>query len=162
MTLTFLSTTLGIGCSCECDGDCSFNIISNDAKFVALVKVVSYDNYLGDEIIGHDGDMPYSMTVEIIKKYKGEESRVTIKIWGDNGAECRPYISNFKIGEYYLIAPYQLGQYKLDGEQPTDYSFFICNTDFLKVNLKDQKALGEFTKTKSEIGLKEFEGQLKK
>ena len=65
------------------------------------------------------------MTVEIIKKYKGKETRKTIKIWGDNGAECRPYISNFKIGDALPpFAPNILGEYKLQGEKSTDYDFF--------------------------------------
>ena len=162
MILILFTTFQAFACSCECTGDCSFSSISNNSEFVALVKVISYDDYLGDEIMGHEGKMPYSMTVEIIKKYKGKETRKTIKIWGDNGAECRPYISSFKIGEHYLIAPNILGEYKLEGEKSTDYDFFSCNTDYLKVDIEKQKAFGEYAKMKTEIRLKEFEEKLKK
>lgn len=162
MTLILFTTFQVFACSCECIGDCSFSSISNNSEFVALVKVISYDDYLDYEIMGHEGKMPYSMTVEIIKKYKGKETRKTIKIWGDNGAECRPYISNFKIGKHYLIAPNLLGEYKLEGEKSTDYDFFSCNTDYLTVDIDKQKAYGEYAKMKSEIRLEEFEEKLKK
>src|SRR5690606_38300435 len=91
-------------CQCECKGDCSFKVIANNQDFVALVKVISFDEYLDRNIDGHEGKMPCCMTVEIIKKYKGLENRKTFKICGDNGALCRPYLSNFQIGSYYLIA----------------------------------------------------------
>ncbi|SFU66991.1 hypothetical protein SAMN05216480_11284 [Pustulibacterium marinum] len=160
MTLILFSTFQVFACDCECTGDCSFSSISNNSEFVALIKVISYDDYLDDEIMGYEGKMPYSMTVEIIKKYKGKETRNTIKIWGDNGAKCRPYISNFKIGEHYLIAPNLLRVYKLKGEKSIDYDFFSCNTDYLKVDIEKQKAYGEYTKIKTEIELKEFEEKL--
>jgi hypothetical protein len=162
LTISFLTVSQLFACVCECVGDCSFNSISNGSEFVALVKVISYDDYLEGDIMGHKGKMPYSMTVEVIKKYKGKESRSKIKIWGDNGAECRPYISNFKIGDYYLIAPNQLGDYKLKGEKSTDYDFFSCNTDYLKVDLTRNKAFGEYSKKQLEIDLTIFEKELKK
>lgn len=162
LTISFSTISQLFACDCECVGDCSFSTISNGSEFVALVKVISYDDYLEGDIIGHEGKMPYSMTVEIVKKYKGEETRTKIKIWGDNGAECRPYIANFEIGEYYLIAPNQLGKYKLKGEKSTDYDFFNCNTDYLKVDLTQNKAFGKYSRKQSEIDLAIFEKELKK
>ena len=156
------STISTYACDCECPDDCSFNVISNTHNFVALVKVISYDDYLEHEIIGYDDRMPYSMTVEIIKKYKGSESKKTIKIWGDNGMLCRPYIVHFKIGEFYLIAPRMLGDYKMEIESPNDYDFFSCSTDFLKVDMDKEVALGEYSKEKNEIKLSDFEHRLVK
>lgn len=149
-------------CDCECNGDCSFSVISKNAALVALVKVVSYNDFLKDEIMGYDGKMPGSMTVEIVKKYKGKENRKMIKIWGDNGAECRPYISNFKIGEYYLIATNQLGKYKLEGESATDYDFFSCNTNYLKVDMIRKKAFGKYKKAQKVTDLEVIEKELMK
>jgi len=51
-----------------------------------LVKLISYYDYLDDE-----GKKPYSMTVEIIKKYKGSEGIDTIKVWRDNEVEYSNY-----------------------------------------------------------------------
>ena len=149
-------------CDCECLDDCSFSRIAKGSGLVALVKIVSYDDFLEREITGHEGKMPYSMTVEIIKKYKGSETRETIKIWGDDGKECRPYIANFKIGDYYLIAPSLLGVNKLINENSKDYDFFSCSTDYLKVDMDKKIAYGEYSKDKDEIKLTDFEKEIKK
>lgn len=161
-TFTILSTTSTFACDCACLDDCSFSVVSKKSDFVALVKIISYDDYLEREIMGHEGKMPYSMTVEIIKKYKGSETRETIKIWGDDGKECRPYIANFKIGDYYLIAPSLLRENKLANENSTDYDFFSCSTDYLKVDMDKEISYGEYSKEKDEIKLSEFEEEIKK
>lgn len=162
VTLLLFSTISTYACDCECIDDCSFSVVSKNSDFVALVKVISYDDYLEDKIMGHEERKPYSMTVEIIKKYKGSETRETIKIWGDDGKECRPYIANFKIGDYYLIAPNLLGDNKLVNEGPTDYDFFSCSTDYLRVDMDKKIAHGEFSKDENEILLSDFENELKK
>jgi hypothetical protein len=162
VTLLLFSTISTYACDCFCPKDCSFSVVSKGSGLVALVKVISYDDYLEREVMGHDGKMPYSMTVEIIKKYKGSETRKTIKIWGDDGKECRPYIANFKIGEYYLIAPNLLGDNKLKNENATDYVFFSCLTDYLKVDKAKKVAYGEWSKDKDEIKLSDFEEEMKK
>ena len=148
-------------CDCYCDGDCSFSQITNELEFVALVKVVEYSEYLDYEISGYDNKMPFSMTVEIIKKYKGSESRKKIKIWGDDGAQCRPYISEFEVGECYLIAPSPILDDTRLGKKG-DFDFFSCWTDYLIVDFDKGLAFGEYSKDKSEISLKIFESELKK
>ncbi|MEZ4816901.1 MAG: hypothetical protein R2776_02875 [Flavobacteriaceae bacterium] len=163
LTLILIFSSLkGYSCECYCPDDCSFSVISTKSKFVALVKIISFDDFLNDEILGYDGKMPYSMTVEIIKKYKGSESRNRIKIWGDNGMLCRPYIANFKIGEYYLIAPSILGEFAMEVENELDYDFFSCHTDYLKVDMEELIAIGEYSKSKNEIKLSDFEIDIKK
>ena len=161
-TFLLYPTLSAYACDCECLDDCSFSVVSKTSIFVALVKVISYNDYLGDDIMGYEGKMPYSMTVEIIKKYKGSETRETIKIWGDDGKECRPYIANFKIGEYYLIAPSVIGDNKLKNESSTDYDFFSCSTDYLKFDMEKEIAYGEYSKKKDEIKLSDFEKEIKK
>ncbi len=148
-------------CDCECDGDCSFSVIAQDNEFVALVKVIDYSSYLDRQILGYDKKMPLSMTVEIIKKYKGAESRQQITIWGDNGAQCRPYLSEFEIGECYLIAPAKITQDSKIGVK-NDYDFFSCSTDYLHVDLQNGLAFGKYSKAKNEVRLTTFESELKK
>lgn len=148
-------------CDCECHGDCSFSQISSGMEFVALVKVIEYSDYLDQEIIGYDKKMPFSMTVEIIKKYKGTESRKRIRIWGDDGAQCRPYITEFEVGKYYLIAPTLIKENSELGKKD-DYDFFFCWTDYLIVDYNKGIAYGEYSKRKNKIALKEFESGIKK
>lgn len=130
-------------------------------SFVALVKVIEYTDFLDDEIDGYEGKMPFSMTVEIIKKYKGNESRKRIKIWGDNGAQCRPYIADFGIGKFYLIAPTLIAENSELGKKG-DYDFFSCWTDYLKVDYDKGMAFGTYSDQKNQIALNEFETELKK
>lgn len=147
-------------CDCECKGDCSFSRVLNGIEFVALVKVIEYSDFLDKEIIGYDGKMPLSMTVEIIKKYKGAELRKRIKIWGDDGAQCRPYIAEFKVGKCYLIAPTMIGGNSVLGNKG-DYDFFSCWTDYLAVDFDRGVAFGEYSKKRNKITLKQFESELK-
>ncbi|MBW2936631.1 hypothetical protein KXJ69_00845 [Aureisphaera sp. CAU 1614] len=148
-------------CECYCEGDCSFRAVSNNNKFVALVKVIEYSDFLDYDIDDYDQEMPFSMTVEIIKKYKGDEVKNRIKIWGDNGILCRPYIANFEIGKYYLISPRQIGSDSENGNKE-DYDFFACWTDYLTVDFDNGIVYGEYTKLKSEISLEEFENEFEK
>ena len=142
-------------CSCDCIGDCSFSVVSDNLDFVALVKVVEFTDYLDLSLPDHP-QMPNAMIVEVVKKYKGKESRTRIKIWGDNGMQCRPYIANFQLGKHYLIAP-SLGA----EEQLEDYYLYVCHTDYLEVDLKKQKAFGAYAKNRSRVSLKKFEQNLK-
>lgn len=147
-------------CSCECTGDCSFSNISKGSEFVALVKVIEYSDFLNVQIDDYDGKMPLSMTVEVIEKYIGSEKRKTIKIWGDNGMLCRPYIANFKVGKYYLIAPSKIDENSDNGVKG-DYDFFSCFTDYLTVDFEKQIAYGEYSKKENQVALKDFENEIK-
>lgn len=129
---------------------------------MVLVKVISYDNYLSEEIMGHGGKMPQSMTVEIIKLYKGAETRKQIKIWGDNGGLCRPYIAQFTIGDYYLIAPGLIDEPRTTKESKTDYEFFSCSTDYLRLDMKTKILHGQYMKGQDKITLDTFEKTMKK
>lgn len=162
LILIILSISLeSFACSCICKDDCSFSVISNRNDFVALIKVIEYSDFLEYEIDGYDKKMPLSMTIEIVEKFKGTESKKRIKIWGDNGILCRPYIANFEIGKYYLISPTRIYSDSNNGNKG-DYTFFSCWTDYLIVDFDKGIAFGEYSKKQGEITLKEFENELKK
>lgn len=145
-----------IACSCTFAWNDSFIRTAKKSEFVALIKVISFDKYLEREILGYDGKMPYSMTVEIIKKFKGKKQRRRIRILGDDGIMCRPYLSVFKINGYYLIAPIPL-----DDQTDTEYEFYACRTDFLEVDIAGNKAYGDFSLIRKQIDISTFENKLK-
>tara|TARA_R110000868_G_scaffold408288_1_gene690915 strand:- start:749 stop:1264 length:516 start_codon:yes stop_codon:yes gene_type:complete len=161
LLITVLISFNSFACDCECEGDCSFSGVASAMEFVALVKVVEYSDFLDYEIDGYDKKMPFSMTVEIVKKYKGIESRKQIKIWGDDGAQCRPYIADFEVGKYYLIVPTLIKENSELGKKD-DYDFFSCWTDYLNVDYDKGIAYGEYSKRKNKITLKEFKSVIKK
>ena len=160
-TLLLILGQSTFACDCVCKDDCSFSVVANEMEFVALVKVIEYSDFLDEEIIGYDKKMPFSMTVEIIKQYKGTESRKRIKIWGDDGAQCRPYIGEFNIGECYLIAPTLIRENSELGRKD-DYDFFSCWTDYMIIDMDKGIAFGEYSKKRNEITLREFENHIKK
>jgi hypothetical protein len=138
-------------CSCIFDWDDSFSKTVGNSEFIALVRIISFDEFLTNEITGLEGNIPYAMTAELVNTYKGETTTKRIKIYGDNGALCRPYLSEFKIDGYYLIAPIKLK------DEEGSYTFFYCRTDYLKVNMSEYKAYGKYSLLQSEIDLKDFE-----
>ena len=49
----FLYTINSIkACDCVCLDECSFSAIAENTEFIALVKALSYDDYLEDDIMG--------------------------------------------------------------------------------------------------------------
>jgi hypothetical protein len=155
ISFILLTSHRASACSCFSSWNDSFSRTTKNSEFVVLIKVLSFDEYLEGEIMGHEGKMPYSMTVEIIKKYKGKEQRKKIKILGDNGILCRPYLSDFKINGYYLAAPIPL-----ENKPNTEYEFFICRTDYLKVDISKNRAYGKYSLIRRRISLSSFENKL--
>ncbi|WP_064972222.1 hypothetical protein [Kordia jejudonensis] len=143
-------------CSCSRRWNDSFSLTARNSEFVALVKIISFDEYLDRKITDYDRKIPYSMTVEIIKKYKGKENRKRITIFGDNGIMCRPYLSNFELNGYYLISPNPL-----NNSETTEYDFFVCRTEYLKVDIESNKPCGNYSMFRNKIDLTSFESKLK-
>lgn len=127
---------------------------------MALVKVIEYTDFFNRKITNYDKKMPLSMTVEVVEKYFGSEKRKRIKIWGDNGVLCRPYIVNFEVGKYYLIAPWKINETSESGAKG-DYDFFSCFTDYLTVDYENEIAYGKYSKKENQVSLKDFKKEIK-
>lgn len=155
IAILFYSSLDLIACNCFRSWNDSFSKTVEASEFVALAKVISFDSYLEKEFSDDEKKVPYSMTVEIIKKYKGEEKRDRITIYGDNGILCRPYLTDFEINEYYLISPNPLGE-----SLNTDYDFSICQTGYLEVNIESSTAYGKYSMIRYQINLDTFERKL--
>jgi hypothetical protein len=117
--------------ACDCYYFGGFAHSNQLSDLVVHGKVIEYD------CIGtHSApENPYSMKFEIIEKYRGIESRDTIIIWGDYGADCRPYISHFKPNTEWVLA---LDNYK--SKSGNDYEISDCGEFFVPV--ENNKAFG--------------------
>ncbi len=154
-----LYTVNVFACSCYCKKKCNFKWESKSSHFVALIKVVAYLDFTEWDSNGTHHKMPLSMRVEIVKNYKGFKNKKSIVIWGDNGALCRPYLSEFKVGQYYLIAPSQIDENTESGKKG-DFDFFACAVDYLQVNYKKGMAYGKYSIFRRRIDLKTFERKM--
>jgi hypothetical protein len=136
--------------------------MSKRTPLVALIKVTKYLTY--KDI--YNEKTPMSMEVEIIDIYKGQEVRKTVTVWGDIGNLCRPYLSTFKEGQYYVIA-FDNGNYSggHPNEKDSDYSIFNCGCYWLTVDMETRKATGDINSDDrkiTSIDLVSLKSELKK
>jgi len=94
-----------------------------------------------------------SMEVQIIEVVKGTEERKTIRIWGDNGALCRPYVAHFPIGTRWLFAVFPLPEKTGETRPPwqgfasppgrREYAISVCGDFWLEV--RGERTVGRIT-----------------
>ena len=129
-----------VACSCVWGGP--FSKVALHKAVVILGEVLSYHKN--------------SMEVQVIEVIKGTEDRKTIRIWGDNGALCRPYVTHFPIGTMWLFAISALPtktvseQLKSGSEEGfisssgnKEYAISVCGEFWLKV--RHEEAVGRIT-----------------
>ena len=116
--------------ACTCAWAGPFTSVAPLADLVLRAKVLSYDKN--------------SMKVSVLEVLRGRESRRTIRIWGDNGAQCSPYVSNFPIGTEWIFAVRKnssgpdrgyFPRYRApeDWEKAGDFRISICGEFWLHV-----------------------------
>jgi hypothetical protein len=149
-----------LACSCEYAG--SFLKIVPETKLVALVKITKFLSFKDMD----GANVPMSMEVEIIQKYKGVELRKKVIVWGDQGMLCRPYLSVFKESEYYVVALHPgLTKGGHEKETANDFSISNCGAYWLSVDMKTSLASGDVkntNKTIENISLKKLQSALNK
>lgn len=118
--------------ACSCGYLGGFVYSNQAADIVVYGTVIEYDS------IGtyNAPDNPYSIKFLIKEKLRGIESRDTITIWGDNGADCRPYIDHFEPNTDWIFA-----LDKLNNEGKIEYEISICGEFYLPVN--NEKVTGK-------------------
>jgi len=146
--------------ACDCDYKGSFLKMSQRTPLIALVKVTKYLTFKNI----YDVKTPMSMEVEIIEVYKGNETRKTFVVWGDIGDLCRPYLSEFKEGQYYVIA-FDKGNFGggHPDEKDTDYSICGCGAYWLTVDIDKSNVTGDIdsqNRTNSTLNLLELKSRL--
>ena len=65
-----------------------------------------------------------AMEVEVIEVLKGSARARRIRIWGDDGGQCRPYVSGFKVGTEWIFAVNRLKD---------DYAISVCGEYWARV-----------------------------
>ena len=159
--LVFFCLTLGqITFACDCGSQGEFLKVAKKTQFVALVRVTKYLTF--KDI--YKEKMPMSMEVEIIEVYKGKETRKKVTVWGDNGILCRPYLSKFKTGKYYVIAFNNASETSRgltsENEKVTDYSISICGEYWLDADINKKTAVSTTTEYQTHFKLKELKSEL--
>ena len=127
--------------ACDCDSQGEFLTVAPKTKLVALVKVTKYLTF--KDI--YEEKIPMSMEAEIIEVYKEKEARKKVIVWGDIGYLCRPYLSKFEVGKFYVIA-FEGGSDGSKGfahinEKLSDYSISVCGDYWLNVDIKNELQL---------------------
>ncbi len=86
--------------SCICVEYLSFQKMCKNAEVVAKVKVskFQYQDKLGEILV------PLAMDVKVEKVFKGKVAADKVRIWGNNGFLCAPFLDNFNRSEQYILA----------------------------------------------------------
>ena len=153
-----LFTLLWIGTApvaeaCSCIGGSDFASIVHD------------QNYAPDLVVRgvKTADHYYSMKFRIKEVLKGQETRSTITVWGDNGGLCRVYTSGFSNGEELILGLYKtdkmgnritVPEYPENLEKDGDYHLSICGVHFLKI--VNNQVSGQITKYQSHMDYSGF------
>lgn len=119
--LSVIILTKGHACDCDWMGD--FFQASKRMGFIVKVKILNKSRC--------NNDFDEKMNVDILKVFKGVEKKSSIVVWGDNGMDCRPYISYFEEGECYYLALNKFSE---------DYEQISCGELYLKIS--DDKVMG--------------------
>jgi hypothetical protein len=168
-TLSLISTN-AFNCSCDYIGN--FLWVAPGSDLVAVVRLMEHDDYF--DLTGALPEpssvykTPLSGRFEVLDVLKGDETRSEIKVFGDIGNLCRPYMSQFEVGKYYLIALYKIeNDYTHDDHNITettdDYQIIICGEFWLEYDQATKSVTGRVIhkKKKSKIySIEEIREQL--
>jgi len=142
--------------ACSCDWGGPFLKVAPDTHLVVRARVLNYHGD-GGSMLDWKTQKPITiklaMDVEVLEVLNGKEEKSQIRIWGDNGVMCRPYVMSFPIGTEWIFA--------LHGKKR--YSISICGTFALKVmNGKVVGTIDSLKGAKTEMTLVDFRTVFKK
>ncbi|UZR96794.1 hypothetical protein [Chondrinema litorale] len=121
--------------ACDCGSAGPFLKTSKKAKLTAIIRV---NNYIVKNLQYRDS-MKVGINAEIIEILKGKEVKTEIRIFGDKGNLCRPYIETFPLGTTWVINLSQGWEHEesnLTTESEDDYSISNCGEYFLPIENK--------------------------
>lgn len=140
-----------LACSCAYGG--SFLKVASDASLVLRGTVVSHDK--------EKPERPLFMMFQISDVLAGSYSPGPIRIWGDNGAQCRPNIKQFPVGSEWILAVHGP-----EGKPSGTGEHYLSNCGQYWLGVDGAYVLGNVSSatqnTKQRVSIVEFRRQLKK
>ena len=118
--LTLWSSTSAHACSCSWAGP--FLNVAPGTPLIVRARVV------GHTFRSRDVDL--AMDVEVLEVFKGSAKGKRIRIWGDNGAQCRPYVVAFPVQTEWVFA---IAELSADGPGKGDYFISVCGEFWARV-----------------------------
>jgi hypothetical protein len=115
----------GVALACTCAWVGPFTKMALGADLVVLAEVRGYQRH--------------GMDVTVLEVLRGREPRRTIRVWGDTGALCRPYVTSFPVGTRWILA---VSRSRTPGEG--DYAIAFCGEHWLQV--RGEQAVGRITR----------------
>ena len=105
---------------------------THGAPFVTAAS--SADLIVRVQVVDHVGRrhtkrrIPEAMRVAVLDVYRGTETRRTLRVRGDTGALCRPYVVDFPRGTEWVLALSRAS------EKHGEYALFSCNENWLPID----------------------------
>ena len=102
--------------------------------------------------------------VEIKEVLYGKEQKKRIRVWGDDGVLCRPYVTKFPKNTEWILnvdkVPSSKIKWEPRREKAGDYAISVCGEHWLA--LKDRKIIGEdfYSFPKTEMSYEEFKQRI--
>ncbi len=108
--------------ACTCSWVGPLLTVGPRAELIIRAKVLGYH--------GRSRGVDLAMDVEVQEVFKGATKAERIRIWGDNGSQCRPYVSGFPVQTEWIFA---IG--RLAGEEGRRGDYYIngCGEYWAKV-----------------------------
>jgi len=120
LLVTLLAPGVALACSCMWAGP--FTRVALRTDLVLLAEVLHYHRH--------------GMDVAVLDVLKGREERRVIRVWGDTGALCRPYVAGFPRGTRWIFAV----QRARGPEAVDDYAISVCGEYWLEA--RGDRAVG--------------------
>jgi hypothetical protein len=117
-----LAALPGAALACTCMWAGGFLTVAPNAEIIVHVRVRDYH--------GRNRKVDLAMDVVVLERLKGPPIARDIRIWGDNGALCRPYVSGFARGSEWILA---IRPQSAEAPGRADYYIPGCGAYWLKV-----------------------------
>ncbi len=94
----FAGCTTSTVLACTCINNKSFLEVIERADFIVVAKPTNYGE------ISLFSNIPLTVDVEIQRVLKGDNASQKVRVFGDNGAQCRPYVTKFPLDTTWVFA----------------------------------------------------------